>query len=82
MQEAFILPELAHSEDSRIAVYVRVSTADQNLDRQLEAAHEYAESTFDCELKDIITFRDKSTGTDTARSGYKDLLEEVESGGY
>ena len=51
--------------NQEVAVYVRVSTEDQNLDRQLEATHEYTQSTLDVEPGAIETYRDKSTGTNT-----------------
>lgn len=63
-----------------VACYVRVSTADQNLDRQLEATHEYTQRHFD--TMPTETYRDKSTGTDTDRSGLRDLLENVDQGEY
>ncbi|QIO21400.1 recombinase family protein [Haloarcula sp. JP-L23] len=63
-----------------IACYCRVSTADQNLDRQLEATHQYAQETLGAELGDIETYRDKSTGTTTEREGYRKLMGEVEQG--
>jgi len=63
-----------------IGVYARVSTADQNLDRQLTGTTEYAETEFQATPADIEIYRDKSTGTDTARSGYQSLLEDVEAG--
>ena len=63
-----------------IGVYARVSTADQNLDRQLTGTTEYAETEFQTTPADIEIYRDKSTGTDTARSGYQSLLEDVEAG--
>ena len=63
-----------------IGVYARVSTADQNLDRQLTGTTEYAETEFQATPEDIEIYRDKSTGTDTARSGYQSLLEDVEAG--
>jgi DNA invertase Pin-like site-specific DNA recombinase len=62
----------------KIAAYARVSTADQNLDRQLEAIDEYAQRTFD--TRDVEYYTDKSTGTDTSRSGYRDLMAAVEAG--
>lgn len=64
----------------KVACYCRVSTAEQNLDRQLTATSEYAQHEFGVELKDVETFRDKSTGTNTAREGYKSLMKAVESG--
>lgn len=63
-----------------IGCYCRVSTAEQNLDRQLESTHEYAQSELDAELDEIETFRDKSTGTTTDRDGYRSLMERVDSG--
>lgn len=62
------------------ACYVRVSTEDQNLERQLNSTKEYAESELDCELSDLVIFRDKSTGTDTAREAYREMMETVEAG--
>lgn len=60
------------------AIYVRVSTEDQNLDRQLNSAQDYAESDLGVPLPDLEIFRDKSTGTDTSRSGYRDIMESVQ----
>ena len=60
------------------AVYVRVSTADQNLERQLTSTKEYAESEFGVDA--VRVFDDKSTGTNVDRSGYRELMEEVEAG--
>lgn len=61
-----------------ITAYVRVSTADQNLERQLSSVREYAKRTFDADS--VRIFDDKSTGTDVERGGYQDLMNEVESG--
>jgi len=63
-----------------IACYCRVSTEDQNLSRQLDATHEYAQDRLGATLDEIQTYRDKSTGTDTERSGYRDLIDNVEAG--
>ena len=63
-----------------IAAYVRVSTAEQNLDRQLEATHEYAVEELGAEPSSIEVYRDKSTGTDVKRSGYQRLLDDVDAG--
>lgn len=60
------------------AVYVRVSTTDQNLERQLTSTKEYAESEFGVDA--VRVFDDKSTGTNVDRSGYRELMEEVEAG--
>lgn len=63
-----------------VAAYVRVSTADQNLDRQLERTSDYAQERLDADLGEIETYRDKSTGTNTERSGYRELMADVEAG--
>lgn len=55
-----------------------MSTADQNLDRQLEATHGYAVDTLGADRSKIETYRDKSTGTNTARDGYQDMMAVVE----
>jgi len=65
-----------------VANYVRVSTEDQNLERQLEATYDYAEREWDVPTGALDTYRDKSTGTDTDRSGLRDLLAAVETGEY
>lgn len=59
-----------------VASYVRVSTEDQSLKRQLEATHDYSQRHFDTPPTE--TYRDKSTGTDTDRSGLRELLANVE----
>ena len=63
-----------------VACYVRVSTADQNLDRQLTATTDYAQNELGAGLAEIETHRDKSTGTTTDRSGYRDLMADVDAG--
>ena len=62
------------------AIYVRVSTEEQNLDRQLDSAHNYAQFDLGVSLHDIEVFRDRSTGTDTSRSGYRSMMKSVEDG--
>jgi len=61
-----------------VACYCRVSTTDQNLDRQLEATTGYAQNQLETALADTKVYKDKSTGTDTDRSGYQELLRDVE----
>lgn len=63
----------------RVACYVRVSTEDQSLNRQLESTHEYARD-LGADRADIETYRDKSTGTDTERGGYREMMAAVENG--
>lgn len=60
------------------ACYVRVSTEEQNLERQLNSTKEYAEKELDYSLGKLEIFRDKSTGTDTSRSSYRQMMETVE----
>jgi DNA invertase Pin-like site-specific DNA recombinase len=64
-----------------IACYIRVSTEEQSLERQLEATHEYAEN-LGAEPYEIETYRDKSTGTNTNRRQFRQMLSDVESGMY
>jgi len=63
-----------------IACYCRVSTADQDLKRQVSAAREYALDRLGADPGELELYRDKSTGTDTARDGYKRLIDGVEAG--
>jgi len=60
------------------ACYVRVSTEEQNLERQLESVQQYAEDDLNTPLSDLKIYRDKSTGTDTARSGYREMMDVVQ----
>lgn len=62
-----------------IGCYCRVTTEDQNLDRQVSATSEDAREQIGAELADIETYRDKSTGTDTSRFGYRSLMADVEA---
>lgn len=64
-----------------IACYVRVSTAKQNLDRQLISTQDYAEDRLNADLSDIEVYRDKATGTSTtARDSYQELMSNAEGG--
>ncbi|WP_262181343.1 recombinase family protein [Haloarcula laminariae] len=63
-----------------VATYVRVSTTDQNLNRQLQATHDYAVDELGVEPPAIEVYRDKSTGTDVERSGYQELISDAEDG--
>jgi DNA invertase Pin-like site-specific DNA recombinase len=62
-----------------VASYCRVSTEEQNLDRQLEATRDYAEG-LGADLADLEVYRDKSTGTNTSRDGYQSFMNDVEAG--
>lgn len=63
-----------------IACYCRVSTDEQSLERQIEATQEYARTRLGADLADIEVYRDQSTGTDTAREGYKSMMQAVDAG--
>ncbi|GGC53107.1 recombinase family protein [Haloferax sulfurifontis] len=63
-----------------VGCYVRVSTADQNLDRQIDSTTSFAQDDLGATLADVEVFRDKSTGTNTDRSGYRRLMDHVDSG--
>lgn len=65
-----------------VACYCRVSTEDQSLERQLTSTQEYAEDRLGAELGDLQIFRDKSTGTNTDRSGYQELMDTASSGEF
>lgn len=63
--------------DNRIYGYIRVSTKEQNLDRQREALEEYAQKR-GIEYNSI--FEDKTTGKNFNRGQYNTLLSIVKSG--
>lgn len=60
-----------------VATYVRVSTEKQDLEGQLEATREYATERLGASPADVTTYRDKATGTDTKRQGFRDLLDDL-----
>lgn len=62
----------------RVARYHRVSTQDQNLQRQVTATEDYIQSTFDDPATE--TYTDASTGTDTERDGYQELMADSKTG--
>lgn len=63
-----------------IGGYVRVSTAQQTLDRQIEGVADYADREFGAGPHEIEIYRDKSTGTDVSRSGYQAMMDDIEAG--
>lgn len=69
-----------HESMARVACYCRVSTDEQNLDRQLTSTSEYAQQEFGVEIGDLEIYRDKSTGTDTDRSGYQEMMADADAG--
>lgn len=64
----------------KIACYCRVSTTDQSLERQLTSTRDYADREFGAELGDLEIYRDKSTGTNTDRSGYQEMVDDADAG--
>ena len=63
--------------DNRIYGYIRVSTKEQNLDRQREALEEYAKNRG---LEYNAIFEDKTTGKNFNRPQYNTLLSILKSG--
>lgn len=63
-----------------IATYCRVSTDEQNLSRQLESTSTYVTDQLGEPLNKLSGYQDISTGTDTERSGYRDLMSAVQIG--
>lgn len=87
-----------------IALYARVSTPDQNLDRQLKSIVNYATTRLEAELPESVTqsglaeqaeagslsipaefldirvYTDKSTGTNTNRKGFRQMMDDVKDG--
>lgn len=61
-------------------IYARVSTEEQSLEGQQQSAWEYATDRLGVDADAISIIRDKSTGTDTDRSGYRDLLDRAAAG--
>jgi DNA invertase Pin-like site-specific DNA recombinase len=62
------------------AIYARVSTADQSLEGQEQAAWTYATEELDLDPDELDVVRDQATGTNTARSGYRELMGRAEAG--
>ena len=59
------------------ALYTRVSTTDQSLDRQKEETWNYAAETLDVDPGDIEIYEDTGTGRDTQRDGYQSLMSDI-----
>jgi len=62
---------------ARIAIYARVSTADQNIEQQKESLWDYVDE-LPFSVDDVEVIEDTSTGTNTDRSGYRRLMQLVE----
>lgn len=57
--------------------YLRVSTDEQNTQRQFDATKEYSQREFGTSGE---VFADRSTGTDTERGEYQAMMDQIESG--
>jgi DNA invertase Pin-like site-specific DNA recombinase len=66
--------------EESVALYCRVSTGEQNLDRQRELTYEYATERLGVSPSSIEVYIDKGTGTNTDRRGYCDLMAGLETG--
>lgn len=61
----------------KVINYNRVSSKDQNLDRQSEAFENFAKEN---QIFDYVVFSDKQSGKDFERKGYQEMLDTLESG--
>jgi DNA invertase Pin-like site-specific DNA recombinase len=66
--------------DEVVALYVRVSTEDQSLDRQRQLTYDYATDRLGVEPSSTQVYTDKRSGMNTDRSGYLDLMDDLASG--
>lgn len=67
-------------DQGKTAIYVRVSTDDQSLDRQRNETWDYATETLGVPPKAIIVYEDTGTGRDTQRPGFQLMMERVQAG--
>ena len=65
-----------------IACYCRASTDEQSPDRQLTSTSGYAERESGADVGDLRIYRDKSTETNTNRSGYQDMMADAKAGEF
>lgn len=63
----------------KVVRYHRVSTEDQNLERQTSATEEYVSEEFRPEV-DVLTLADADTGTNTDREDYQRMMAAVDRG--
>lgn len=59
-----------------LAIYTRVSTPEQDIEKQVEQLVNYTERYYPDSNPSL--FKDESTGTDTERSGYKRLMDSID----
>jgi DNA invertase Pin-like site-specific DNA recombinase len=58
-------------------IYARVSTADQSLDHQQDSLVDYATDGLGIPEDELEILADEATGTNTDRSGYREMLDRV-----
>lgn len=58
-------------------LYCRVSTQDQDLNRQKDETWNYATNRLNVDPTAIVLYDDTGTGTDTDRSGFQDMMRSV-----
>lgn len=61
-------------------IYARVSKPEQNLEHQEDNLWHYATDDVGVDGASVEVLSDKSTGTDTDRSGYREMLDRVRDG--
>jgi len=61
---------------ANLAIYTRVSTEQQDLEKQVEQLLDYTNRHYPDSNPSL--FKDESTGKDTERSGYKRLMDSIE----
>ena len=61
----------------KVINYNRVSSKEQNLDRQSEAFENFAKEN---QIIDYVVFSDKQSGKDFERKGYQEMLDTLERG--
>lgn len=66
---------------AQTAIYARVSTTDQDVEHQEDNLWDYATNDLGIAPENITVLKDKATGTNTDRSGYREMLELVRTGG-
>lgn len=64
----------------KTALYIRVSTDEQSLDRQKEETWNYACAELDVPPAEITVYEDTGTGRDTQRESYQALMHDVQAG--
>ena len=61
----------------KVVNYNRVSSKDQNLDRQCEAFEKFA---LENDITEYLVYSDKQSGKDFERKGYQEMLDNLQSG--